>query len=73
MSATLSPAAMDAVEATIGRMRALVAELQAEADKARREVAVLKKENAQLWESIHERDSLIRELEDMNVRGRCDQ
>ena len=67
----MNPETEDLIEAQILGLRELAKKLEAKANSLREDNAYLKKENAQLWESIHERDDLIRELQEMNVRGRC--
>ncbi len=51
----------DTIEATIARLRAL-------AKKLEDECVHLRRENASLWESVHEKDEAIRELRMMVER-----
>ncbi len=45
------------------------ADLLEEIDRLRADNAYLKRENASLWESVHDRDDMITELQQMNERA----
>jgi hypothetical protein len=50
-------------------MEKLTADLLAEVDRLKAESAYLKRENASLWESVHDRDEKITELQQMAFRA----